>query len=41
MVDNAVVVEFARDVIDDERHGELEDHVLAMVIVKRYERLPG
>ena len=35
MVDNAVVVEFARDVIDDERYGELEDHVLAMVMVKR------
>lgn len=32
MVDYPVVVEFARDVVDDERHGELEDYVLASVI---------
>ena len=30
MVDYPVMVEFARDVVDDERHSELEDQLLAI-----------
>ena len=31
MVDYPVMVEFARDVVDDERHSELEDQLLAII----------
>lgn len=30
MIDDSVVVEFSRDVVDDERHSELDDHLSAI-----------
>lgn len=32
VVDDPIMVELARDVVDDERHSELEDQLLALVI---------
>ena len=37
MVDYAVVIEFARDVIDDERHNELNDTCQLLVGVSAIE----
>ena len=40
MVDYAVVVEFARHVVDDERHGELEQSMSAPAIDSTATREP-
>ena len=41
MVDYAVVIEFARDVVDDERHDELDDTCQLLVVVSAIKSLPG
>ena len=32
MIDDAIVIELARNVVDDERHGKLENSLLTIVM---------